>query len=214
MYKNLILSKIIDYLKFKEWKFDTKGKTPLFVCPFCKSEPASAHLMPHTFTASCFKCQKTFTLIDIYREIEPDAIDLDEEEILELLKQTLDIDVVTQKEIEDLDNILDFYVKCGFDLVPIAKNQKFPVEKEWTIKTHLSKGEWQQWILNGLNIGVKTGQKSNITVLDFDTKEIPEEIKKLLGTTLIQQTNKGTHYFYQFESDLPKTRIDEFSLDI
>ena len=64
------------------------------------------------------------------------------------------------------------------------------------------------------NIGVKTGEISGITILDIDQKPIPEDIKKIMGQTLMQESTNGFHLFYQYEEDLPKTRIDELKIDL
>jgi len=78
----------------------------------------------------------------------------------------------------------------------------------------MAKNEWQNWIANGLNIGIKTGIKSNVTIIDIDQKPIPEEIKKLMGNTLIQESTNGFHLFYKYDKEFPKTRIDSLKIDI
>jgi hypothetical protein len=109
---------------------------------------------------------------------------------------------------------LEQYEKWGFDLVPITANGKIPVENEWTKKSHKNIEEWNRWIKEGLNIGVKTGLISNITIIDIDQKPIPEEIKKMMGNPIIQESGKGFHLIYRYDSDLRKTRIDELKIDI
>lgn len=113
-------------------------------------------------------------------------------------------------------DIFDIYLQYGFDLVPIQKNGKIPIEKEWTVKSHKDKYEWLKWIETGINIGVKTGKCSNLTILDIDTDIIPDELKPFLDSYkgLLQKSSKGFHYCFQYESDLPKSRIDKFKLDI
>jgi len=106
------------------------------------------------------------------------------------------------------------FMKYGFSLVPIKRNDKIPVEKEWTNKEHKDKKEWLEWLGNGLNLGVRTGKISNLIIIDIDQKPIPLEIEKLMGKTLIQESGKGFHLYYFAEEELPKTRIDTLKIDI
>jgi len=117
---------------------------------------------------------------------------------------------------EDVERLLKYYENNKFDLVPITKNGKAPIELGWTTKEHKDKEEWKKWLADGLNIGVKTGKCSGITVIDIDTKDKNSELVKQLSSipTLIQETNKGFHLFFQYEEDLPKTRIDKFKIDL
>lgn len=216
MYKQVILNKILEYLQLKKWQHRKAGKILMVKCPICNNEPMSAQRIPHTTLINCFNCKQKYTLIDFVKAIEPDYKDKKEEDILQHLKEILKIDIVTEKEEKALDNLFTCYENMGFDLVPIIKNGKRPIEKDWTNKSHKSKEEWFQWIHSGLNIGVKTGQISGITVIDIDQKPIPKEIQEMLKNTpvLTQETNKGYHLFFQYEPDLPKTRIDEYKIDI
>jgi len=215
-YKQIILSKLIDYLKYKKIKL-SRGHIKTFSCPFCGK---TATLLPNSHYVNCFFCRpkenfgEYFTVIDIARKLDkPDASD---EEILQYLKDILNIKVMTKQDEVKVEDILKKYQEWGFDLVPIVTNGKIPAEKEWTKKTHKDINEWMRWIKDGLNIGVKTGKVSNIIVVDIDQKPIPNEIKNLLrdDSTFIQETTKGYHLFYKYDSDLPKTRIDEIKIDI
>jgi hypothetical protein len=208
-YKDIILDYLFDYLKLKKIDCKKSGKIVMLECPFCNGK---ANIIPNTSNIHCFICKKNYSFIDIIKKIEPEKENLSEEEILQYIKKLFNIKVNTKKDNETLNKVLDGYVKAQFNLVPIAKNAKNPVEKDWTNKDHYDKNEWLNWLNNGLNIGVKTGRKSNITVIDIDTKEIPEILKGV--DTLIQTTKKGYHYFFQYEEDLPKSRIDEFKIDI
>jgi hypothetical protein len=112
-----------------------------------------------------------------------------------------------------IEQFLQYYGDNHFDIVVLAKNQKIPIEKDWLNKEHRDITDWKNWLDCGLNIGVKTGQKSSITVIDIDTGEIPESIQKVLGTPIIQRTKQGWHLFYKYV-DLPTTRIDDLKIDI
>lgn len=127
-------------------------------------------------------------------------------------------------------NKLEFYQKQEFDLVKIQRydkaklnsnnefaefyDGKHPIEPGWVNQTHKDRNEWEQWIKQGFNIGVKTGKNSNITVIDVDIEQIPLEISNLIGDCILQKTNKGWHLFFKYEPELPKTRIGKLHIDI
>ena len=229
MIKQLILGKIKEYLLTVGIKTKKVGKMLLFPCPYCNNP--NANTIPNSSNLNCLSCKKRFTLLDVIRKLENK--EGSDDEIIEYLKSILKIDgVITKKEENKTKELLDFYEKMGFDLVPVAVKCHFcdgkgcgkcnntgnygkkPIEKEWQHKNHKNKEEWEQWLSNSLNIGVKCGVISNITVIDIDTKEIPKELEELLGDTLIQQTPHGQQYYYQFEEDLPKTHIEEYKIDL
>ena len=191
-----------DYLKKTE-----KRRNNMYVCPKC-SKPIAAIRTFVEYSLFCMSCQKIGNLFELVRLFEEDKNYLTDEEIEQYLKEFLKLDIMTEIEIGDA---LDFYEKNGFDLVPIIKNGKIPIEKEWTTKEHKNKKEWKDWLNNGLNIGIKTGKCSNVIVIDFDG-EIPEELSK--SNTLKQKTKNGMHFFFKYDSDLPKTRIDKLKIDI
>ena len=210
MIKNLILGKVKEYLLTLGIKTQKIGKMITFPCPFCNK---MANSIPNSVNLNCLSCKKRFTLIDMVCKIEHK--DYSDDDCIEYLKDLLKIDgVITKKAENKVKELLDFYKKMEFDLVPVAKGEKYPIEKNWTNKSHKNKEEWEQWLSNSLNLGVKCGAISNITVIDIDTKQIPEELKNLLGNTLVQKTPHGWQYYYKFEEELPKTRIDEYKIDL
>jgi len=239
MIKNLVLSKTKEYLTLKGIKPTKVGKMIMFTCPFC--EAGTANTIPNSTTLNCLSCKKRFNLIDIVKKLENK--EGSDDEIIEYLKELLKIDgVVTKKEENKEKELLAFYEKSEFDLVPVAvicpycskgvltngtkclkcegtgNYGKNPIEKAWTTKSHKNKEEWGQWLSNELNLGVKTGKISNITVVDVDTKDIPKELSKWLSIdnpiTLTQITKNGYHFFFKYDSDFPKTRIDEYKIDM
>jgi hypothetical protein len=237
MNEQIILSKLYEYLKKKKIKYKKVGRTSATLeCIFCKT--GTMQVLPNTYKVNCFSCKPKdtlghyYTLIDIARKVEQFPDTKSNEDILQYLKEFLKINVMTKKDEENIDKILDFYEKNGFDLVPLAVKCPFcfekgcdkcdntgnygknPIEKDWTNKVHKDKIEWKRWLVNGLNIGVKCGQCSNLLVIDLDhQEEIPESIKKLMGKTLVQKTAHGWHLFYKYDKDFPKTRIDELKID-
>lgn len=207
--KEEILRHIKDYFKLKKIKYSRfNGFCQEIACPKCGQ--LKVKILPNHYKIACLPCGHKFTLIDVVRIKEKK--DSKEEDILQYLKELLNISVTTEKEGKELNDLLEFYHSQGFDLVPVARNAKNPIEKNWTNKEHKDIQEWSNWLANDLNIGVKTGARSNITVIDIDTKEMPEILKNV--KTLIQETKKGYHYFFKYESELPKTRIDEYKIDI
>ncbi|GAF73347.1 unnamed protein product, partial [marine sediment metagenome] len=213
MYKEPILSYLLEYLKHKKIPYKKSGKVVMIQCPFCNKEPMSANKIPNTNIVNCFNCKdkKKYNVIDIVMKLENKK---NEEDAIQYLKELFNINIITKKDETEIEKLLDYYEKNAFDLVPIAKDDKRPIEKDWTNKEHKDKNEWKTWLNNGLNIGVKTGTRSKITIIDIDQKPIPEEIKKAMGKTLMQESTNGFHLFYKYEESLPKSRIDELKIDI
>jgi len=242
IYKEKILNNLVTYLEKKYIKLDKRSKIIRLPCLMCNTNHFSANIIPNTSIVYCHNCRKKYNLIDIVRVLENKQNET-EEEILDYLNKYLELNLITEKEINEL---LDFYEQNNFDLVPIAKNSKIPIEKEWTSKSHKDKKEWKYWLNQGLNIGVKTGKISNVTVIDFDglnnsekneiRKNIAskERLKELIDkkeknlkillesignyrdATLISYNLGGFHLFFQYEEDLPKSsfNIGEGHIDI
>lgn len=210
--QDYILSQVLEYLRIKlpYFKCFESRKITKCTCPICRVDPVTANTIPNSPNLFCQKCGKIVgNLYTFVRLLEEDKKNASEEAILEYVRDLLKLPVDLRNE---LDKILDAYSRFGFDLIPIVRNQKIPIEKEWTTKDRRDKIQWLDWLEDRLNLGVKTGQCSNLTIIDIDTEEVPEVLKKC--TTLVQKSTKGYHYFFQYESDLPCTRIDELKIDI
>ena len=212
LYKEEIRRYIRKYLAFK--KFPVKNYNTGLTTFKCFNCGKIASINSNRHIAECMSCHKKYDIVNLVRELEREYDKKSEEEILNHLKELLKIKVMTPTDVENLDGFLDYYVKCGFDLVPIVANQKYPIEKDWTNKEHKDKTEWLEWIKNGLNIGVKTGKRSEITIIDIDQKPIPSEIDSIKGNCVIQESTNGFHLIYKYVPELPKTRIDELKVDI
>ena len=219
-------------MKFK--KIQYKGvKCITAHCVLCDKPGCGAALIPNTPNFICYDCpggQRKYNLIDISRKIEnlPNASD---EEILTLLRKQLNLNVVTQKDETDISKMLDKFEARHWAIVPCAKNDKRPIQKEWQKIENRDKVEWFHWLNNGLNIGVRTGQVSNLCILDFDfytpaekcelvketttparlaelkaRKVISGSLTQYWKDTLVQETLGGYHVFYQ-ATDLPKGKV-------
>ncbi|RPI82436.1 MAG: hypothetical protein EHM34_06940, partial [Nitrosopumilales archaeon] len=198
--KKQIKSYILDYLKLRIPDFVQSSKKGLFTCPKCNQ--ISANLYPpnsgivHCFTPGCGKIGNIF---DICRMIDFNNDNIPDEDLADLLIQELGI-----KTDNEVNSWLQKYEKWGWSLVPVEANTKRAnIEKDWQNKEHKSIQEWREWIAAGLNVGINGGKVSNATLIDLDTKEIPDELKKHLDETLTQTTNKGYHLVYLYEPDLP-----------
>jgi hypothetical protein len=221
--KQLITPHILSYLRLKLPNFQEKksGHLP-YTCPRCKKEVPTALLLPvdpkmcdHILQCMPPGCNRRVgDIVDCVRIIETDKKEWAEDAIIDYLSKLLNLDITTQ---DDIVNTLSIYEKLGFSMVPLMKNQKIPIEKAWTDKEHKKKVEWEEWLSNGLNIGVRCGEISGVTVIDIDQKPIPEELQKILDKyppLFTQETNKGCHLFYLYNENLPTTRIDELKIDI
>jgi len=210
--KSQIKSYLLDYLKLKFPNIKIVGHK-LFECPFSheheiKSERPSCNIYPPgSYQLFCFEPshQKLGNIIDLVRKCEEDKSQWTNEAIEEYL-----IDLFKIETDDKIEKALINYQLNRFDLVPVEKNGKSPIEKEWTKKNHKSLVEWQDWLASGLNLGCKTGKISNITVIDIDLHgaEFPADIKELAGETLTQKTKNGYHLIFGYEEDIPKTNFD------
>lgn len=210
MNRRLVLKHLKDYIELKKIPYINKSAGTIS-CPFCGK---TAMLVPYGIHLNCYSEKKKYTLIDVVKKIEEDKKDLDEEDIIIYLRDLFGVEVTTEKETKEINKLLDLYKELDWDLVPIAKGEKYPIEKQWTKKSHKIKEEWEQWLGSNLNIGVKTGQISNITIIDVDRKDIPKDLKEYLKDTIYQKTPHGFQFVFKYEKDLPKTRVDEYEIDI
>lgn len=203
-----IHNKILDYCRLKVANFTERksGNFTAFTCPACGE--IKANTIKYTDKIFCHNCNKTIgDIYDIVRIVEIDKFNSTFEEIKDYLIDLLNIPVPTETRIK---KAFDFYFENGFDLVPLRSNGKIPYELDWTNKNHKNIEEWHEWLNNGLNIGVKTGLISNITVIDIDSQNIPDSINNFFKDYkgCVQKTNKGYHYFFKYDTDLRKTAFE------
>jgi len=210
--KKQIQSFLFDYLKLKNPSFKVTGNR-LFPCPFCNeheiksNQPSANCYPPGSFILHCFSPEhgRLGDIFQIVRKMEDDKSQWTDEAVGKYLTDLFKIQ--TDDKVE---KALIFYQQNNFDLVPVEKNGKAPVEKLWTTKSHKNIIEWQDWLQSGLNLGAKTGKASNITVIDIDLHgaELPTDVQALIGDTLIQKTRNGIHVVFGYELGIPKTNFD------
>lgn len=229
--KKQIKDYLIDYLQKKIPNFKKEGK--LYTCPKCK-QVSSNIFPPLSGKLFCYnpECKNIGTIFDICRDIDfYGNKDVSEDDIAQFLIKMFDI-----KTDHHVDKLLNKYVEWGWDLVPIARDTKIPIEKNWTEKNHKNRNEWEQWLDNNNGIGLKTGSISQVTIIDADliTKEESEiwqkgtalktieEIKQkkednlkklkelnIFNNTITQDSGwKGVHFIYKYEKDIPKCSFD------
>jgi len=213
MEKQIIESYLLEYLKKKNITVKKVGQVLQLECPYCHKQPISAIVPPRCNFINCFSCDnKKKTIFDLVRDL--DKINGTEEDVIQYIKEYLNLNIITKKDKAYIEEILNFYSQNVFDLVAVAKDKKNPIELDWTNKEHRDIEEWKRWLKDGINIGIKTGKKSNLIVIDVDQKPVPQELIGLLGNTFTLETSKGFQYYYKYVSDLPKTRIQELKTDI
>jgi len=97
----------------------------------------------------------------------------------------------------------------GFSLMPVSKNRK-PLRK-WkhlqTKKLSLTQVTNRCIKYRNCNLGIVTGQISNLYVVDFDTEESLTELQKhgKLPKTVIVKTNRGYHYYFRPNESVLRT---------
>ncbi len=208
-----INDRLFDYLKSKIPAFEktVKSGSSLFTCPNIKAhkyigKSPTATVISGTQKISCLQCSWRGTLHDAVRILEEDKKNFSDTQITEYLINSFDMDIYSE---------LNVYKKNNWSLVPVAKNGKNPVEKEWTNIEHRDNISWLKWLNSGLNIGLRTGEVSGITVIDVDNKEVSDaqipiwdELIKLLNEseTLMQNTaHGGVHYVFKYDKDILQT---------
>ena len=217
-YNKVILSptNIIKYCKQFKYPIVSRGQVLNLQCPFCEDESLTAQSVGQTHLINCLNpdCphkDSKFTLVSVIRKAEPDKKDWGKEELVQYVKTLFKVKAVTAKDQEEIDKWFSYYEKHNFSLTPVKPNGKECIEKEWQNKEHKNKEEWLDWLKNGLNMGMNCGQSKKF-VVDIDQKPIPKEIEELTGDTLIAETRKGFHCFYEQDIEIPKTSICEFIL--
>jgi len=208
-----------DYLKSKIPEFEKVSKKGQFLITCVneknhkyKGKSPTMTPMPGSDKFYCLQCGYKGTVCDCVRTLEEDKRSLTDGQILDYLTNSMGISAYPE---------LDTYKKYNFSLVPIAKNGKIPLEKGWTDQTHLEKSEWLKWIEGGLNLGIRTGEVSGITVIDVDLKvapsrELDDIYKELMGAkTLTQNTPHGKHFIFLYDKDIKQTtKIAGMTIDI
>ena len=159
MNKERVLSYIPEYLKKIDYEFEKKGKVINLLCPFCRDKKLTAQVIENTSKIHCLNCKKRFSLITIVRKHKKEK--WSKEKILRYLIKVLKIKIVDESKIKEM---FLWYKSWDWCLIPIAKNSKVPIEKGWNEKEHKEPEELLEWIRDGLNVGVCTGKKSNITM--------------------------------------------------
>ena len=204
---------LVDYVRLKKPDIKITGNK-LFRCLFeheheIKSDRPSCNIYPpNSGQLFCFspEHQKIGDIFSVVRKLEEDKANWSDDAIGDYL-----IDLFKIQTDDKVEKALMFYQISGWDLVPVAKGAKNPIEKSWPEKTHKNIIEWQDWLQgSNLNVGVKCGKVSNITVIDVDLHgaEFPKDVQELIGETLTQTTKNGKHFFFAYDPELPKTNFD------
>ena len=213
-----ILEKTLDYLKLKVPDFQVASfgpKTKRFTCPYCGQE--SAQIQPFNSVCSCSNCPRPIIgdLFDFVRYLEPDKFNFTNVEIIKYISKLFNVPIELE---EDIDEVFAFYKANKFDMCPVRKGLKAPTEIDWPNKIHTDVYEWKKWVEDGLNVGVKTGKCSDLTILDIDSKNVTPKLAELLISYegFFLDTPKGFNYCFKYESDLPATafELDGAHIDI
>jgi hypothetical protein len=229
--KKQIKSHILDFLQKRVPNFIVKGK--MFTCPNC-GEVSANIFPPNSDKVHCYspKCGSLGDIFDMSRRIDFDNNpDVPEDDIAKDLVKEFSIQTDNK-----IDKLFAQYSEWDWALFPVTKDGKIPLQKQWTSKVHKDLKEWKQWYENGNNLGLRTGDVSNITVIDVDliskeesetlqkgtaTQRIEEILKKksdnlnkltslgIFNNTVTQDSGwKGVHFIYTYESDIPKCSFD------
>lgn len=107
------------------------------------------------------------------------------------------------------------YRDNGWNVLPLKPKEKVPLEKwERFQKDRVTEDKLDQWsktyFSKGANIGIVTGQISGLVVLDIDSAEGEEEIKKYWkGKTLTVKTSKGRHLYFKHPGGVIRNSVNK-----
>ena len=206
-------SKIANFIKTRK----AKSGELLFSCPNLKNHKFASKSPTATFITgsekiSCLICGWKGTMFDAIRIVEEEYKNKSDAEITSYLIDSMKLDMYSE---------LDAYQKYNFALVPLLQNDKKPFEKGWTDIVHREKIQWIKWLNNNLNIGIRTGEVSGITVIDVDFQkaenETANEIIALLvaSDTLMQESPHGKHYVFKYDKEISQTvNIADLKIDV
>jgi len=117
-----------------------------------------------------------------------------------------------------METVLDAalsYVERGWGVIALSPNEKIPVadkllqpngSKSFTTDPEHVRKLWATY--PKANVGIVTGDVSQITVIDFDSKEAYDEVFSKIGaapTTLRVKTPRGIHLYLAYTPELKQT---------
>jgi hypothetical protein len=112
------------------------------------------------------------------------------------------------------------YTKMGLVVTPIRPKSKIPLLKQWTTRNKPTINELKKWFLySDNNIGIRTGQVSNVTVIDIDNSDALNALKALFNgnipTTFNSKRIEGKgHFFYKYVKELPNKKLASIGIEI
>ena len=100
-----------------------------------------------------------------------------------------------------------WYQRQGFSIIPVKKDKR-PFVKWEKYQTQRADEKqiqdwWERWPI--ANIGIVTGEVSNLTVVDLDSEKGRDALNEFIPDSLvtpISKTPRGNHYFFQHEPDV------------
>jgi len=207
-----INEKLEKYFKSKNITKISKAGKIVFTCPRVKehkfpSRNPTAEFLPNSDKISCLICGFKGTVYDYIRTLEEDYKNKSDAEISIYLDTLLDIGEYKE---------FDIYGKYNWELLPLLKNSKDPIQGEkWKENHYKDKISWIKWMNNGLNFGLKTGETNNIIAIDVDNKPITDEniikqrveiinILESSNTLKARSARGGFHYIFKFDKDIPQ----------
>jgi hypothetical protein len=124
--------------------------------------------------------------------------------------------------VNNIESILQEYLKHRFSLIPIKENTKKPFRAWKKYQYNRAKPEdILEWYAkyDSLNIAIVTGEISQLVVIDLDDpgkitalKNIIPEIEK---TTKVYTPNRGAyHYYFKINGTIPQSTKNLFNLGI
>lgn len=116
---------------------------------------------------------------------------------------------------DELLSIIKKYCDNGWCITPLVPNGKMPTQNDWVNQStnvyEINEQIFQS--VEGLGVGIVTGQRSNLFVLDVDIKHghtglntlhnMEEKCGPLPETYIVKTVSGGYHYYFQYPADYP-----------
>ena len=116
------------------------------------------------------------------------------------------------------------FIEAGYSILPFTTDKNFKLISWKPLQTErLTKEQIQEWWTRypNANVGIITGEISNLTVIDFDigddgklSAQQLEIMKKLPPTLTIKTPSGGYHFYYLYNAKIKTGSFEELGIDI
>lgn len=103
---------------------------------------------------------------------------------------------------------IELYEKLGFKLICIQYRTKFPVAGVSWDKRTLTYENALTLACKNMNLAVRL-MDSNLTIIDWDNRELPQELIPYLNSTMSAMTPRGFHIYFRHDKNYKNRQYDK-----